>query len=142
MTSLPIERLILAAPPALRHNVMDALKVNIGLKSSLSNLILPRIVRVAFRRFAGYELPTSLISQDAADFPASDLLVEGSRLSPCNSWREVGQGAFGQVFEALLDGLPVCVKVISKQAVDEEKRDEQEQDDRGTGFFREVDLMY
>jgi serine/threonine protein kinase/tetratricopeptide (TPR) repeat protein len=136
LTSLPLERLLVAAPPNLRHQLLDNVKFNIGLCSSVSHLLLPWSVRVQLRRFAGYEVPADIVSPDPADAPVSDLVLESSRLSPQDTWVYLNRGAFGLVFCATLDGRPVCVKVITRApgVLDEE--------DRGMGFIRELALMH
>ena len=140
LASFPIE-LVWSAPSRLRHKLLDALKVNIGLRSSLSPLLLPWAARVAMRRFQGpllgLDTPVDPICPDPADAAASDLVLDAGRLSAFDTWVEVGRGSFGVAYRTMLDGRPVCVKTIARAAAADD-----DEDDRGPGFFREVALMH
>jgi serine/threonine protein kinase/tetratricopeptide (TPR) repeat protein len=141
IASLPLERLLVAAPPRLRCRLSDATKVNIGLRSSSSRLLLPWHLRKAFRLFAGHPTPAEAVNPDPADVEASDLVLDAVRLSPFDTWVEVGRGAFSCVYRAALDGGDVCVKVITRGAADDDG-DDDNCDDRGLAFSREFALMH
>ena len=145
--SLPLDRLLVAAPPDLRSRLSDATKVNIGLRASSSPLLLPWPVRKAFRLYAGHPVPDDAVNPDNSDpvddAKTSDLVLGAGRLSPFDTWVEIGRGAFGCVYRAALDGRPACVKVITRgAAADDDDDDDDRNDDRGMGFFREVALMH
>jgi tetratricopeptide (TPR) repeat protein/serine/threonine protein kinase len=134
---LPIDRLVSASPPSLRFMLLDALKMNVGLTSSQSPLLLPLPVRVACRRFAGLECPAHVMVQSAGEV-AGGMLLDPRRLSPRDSWCQVGKGAFGQVFKAVLDpggdgACEVCIKCITAATG---------QVDLGKAFFRELALIH
>ncbi len=108
LTALPIDNLVPASPPALRYLLLDALKLNVSLVSP-STLLLPLPVRVACRRFAGLPCPAHVMERRAGD-DAGGMLLDPRRLGPRDTWRQIGEGAFGQVFRTTLDGsCDVCV---------------------------------
>jgi hypothetical protein len=69
LASLPIDALVLALPPAERHHVTEALKINVGLGDGLSKQLLPRVIRKAFRQFAGVPMHPVRVDDD---FVSSD----------------------------------------------------------------------
>ena len=143
LTTLPIDRLVPASPPRLRYLLLDALKLNVSLTSSQSSLLLPLPVRAACRQFAGLDCPVQVVERlvaaaAAAEGDGGSLLLDPRRLSPRDTWRLIGEGAFGQVFQAVLDpggdaARDVCVKSITAAA---------DQDDHGKSFFRELALIH
>jgi tetratricopeptide (TPR) repeat protein len=136
LSKLPIDRLITASHPPVRHLLLSAVKLNIGLTSSSSRLLLPRSVRLRLRCFAGQAMPASVSEEAEEIVVVSDLLMDSARLSPFDTWHAIGQGAFGQVYAAVLDGRQdVCIKTIQQKAGDAAQ-------DRGTSFFRELALVH
>jgi hypothetical protein len=130
----PVDRLILSSPPLLRHSLLDVLKVNVGLRTSQSSLLLPRAVRQALRRYAGLAPPIHSCVDDDTE-PASTMLLASDRLSAPHTWQRIGAGAFGQVFQAVLDQAHVvCVKTISAAGISSPQQRQ--------GFFRELALVH
>jgi tetratricopeptide (TPR) repeat protein len=134
LVSLPIDRIFPASPPPLRYLLLDALKVNVGLMSSQSSLLLPLSVRVACRQFEGLPCPARGLQPCAGD-DKGGLLLDPRRLGRRDTWGQpIGEGAFGQVFRTVLDGSSeVCVKIITAKA---------DIQNRGTAFFRELALIH
>ncbi len=61
-------------------------------------------------------------------------MLDPHRLGPRDTWRPIGEGAFGQVFQTTLDeSRDVCVKTITAAA---------DASERGTAFFREMALIH
>ncbi len=132
----PVDRLILTSPPPWRHSLLDVLKINVGLHTSQSSLLLPRAVRRALRRYAGLVPPIhTSVDGKVENEPASTLLLAFERLSEPHTWQRIGAGEFGQVFQAVMDhSHTVCVKTISSAGASSPQQRQ--------GFFRELALVH
>ena len=103
---IPLDLLVLATPLSLRYQLLDVVKINIGLVTQQSSLLLPLDVRLAFRRLVGFHIPVDFVPQNHSG--SNMILDDASRISPIDTWTNIGSGAFGQVYEAKLDGDAVC----------------------------------